>query len=111
MISKKDFEVPETMINYELDAIIADAERAYASRNLSMEQFGLTRETLTERYRETAEKQVKRFMILGKIIDQESLTVSDKELEEGFTEMAAALVSPLKRSNGFTGRNPRISTI
>jgi len=106
LISKKDFEVPETMINYELESIIADAERAYASRNLSLEQFGMTKESLSGQYRETAEKQVKRFMILGKIVDQEDLTVSDEELEEGFNEMAASFNQPAEEIKRFYREKP-----
>ena len=45
-------------------------------------------------------------MILGKIIDQESLTVSDEELEEGFTEMAASFGQPAEEIKRFYREKP-----
>jgi trigger factor len=66
----------------------------------------MTRESLSERYRETAEKQVKRLMILGKIINQEDLTVSDEELEKGFEEMAASFNQPVEDIKRFYQEKP-----
>ena len=36
LIAKSDFEVPDTMVDYELEGIVAEAERSFASRNVSM---------------------------------------------------------------------------
>ena len=60
-----------------------------------MEDEGLTREALAEKHRETAEKKVRRHLILDKIINQEQLTLSDQELEDGFAEMGKALNQPV----------------
>jgi trigger factor len=53
-----------------------------------MEDLGLTREGLTEKYRPTAEKQVRRHLILNKIVEQERLVLNDEDVEQGFQEMA-----------------------
>ena len=76
IIEKIDFELPESMIEYELENIIADTERRLAYQNSSMEDVGLSREMLQEQYRETAEQQVRRQIILGKVIEQEKLELS-----------------------------------
>ncbi|MEW6672266.1 MAG: trigger factor [Thermodesulfobacteriota bacterium] len=91
LIEKKDFEVPEVMVEYELENIIADAQRSFAYHNVSMEDLGLTQEKLKERYQETAVKQVKRHLVLSRIVEQENLSLSDEALEKAYQDMAAGL--------------------
>ncbi|MDY6793434.1 MAG: trigger factor [Thermodesulfobacteriota bacterium] len=105
LIEKSDFEVPDTMVDYELEGIIAEAERSFASQNMSMEDMGLTREGLAEKYRDTALKQVKRHLILKKLIDQEKLTLSDEDLENGFKEMADSFNQPVEEIKNFYSQN------
>lgn len=88
LISKSDFETPDALVDMELEGIIEEAERSFAYRNTSMEQLGLSREEIADKYRDTALKQVKRHLILSKLIDQESLELSDEETENGLQEMA-----------------------
>ena len=45
----------------------------FAQYDIHMEEAGLTREKLSEQYRDLAVKQVKRHLILNKIIVQENL--------------------------------------
>ena len=97
LIEKTDFEVPESMVEYELQAIIEDAERSFAYRNQSLEDAGLTREGIAEKYRDTAEKQVRRHLILDTIIRQEALSLEDAELDQGFEEMAKGFNQPVEQ--------------
>ena len=96
---------PDALVQMELNAILDDAERSFQSNNLTLDQLGLTRESLSEKYRETAEKQARRHMILGKIIEQESLTVSDEALEEGYADMAKTYQQPVEGIRGFYSQN------
>ena len=43
LISRSDFEVPDVMVDMELEGIIKEAESSFAYRNISMEDIGLTR--------------------------------------------------------------------
>jgi trigger factor len=95
ILEKTEFEVPDVMVNYELDNIIADAERSFSYHNKTFEEAGISKESLREKYRETAEKQVRRQLILGKIIDQEKMELADEDLEKGFEEMAASYNQPV----------------
>ncbi len=47
LIEKSRFEVPEVMIEFELENIIADAEKSFAYHNTTLEALGLSRETLS----------------------------------------------------------------
>jgi trigger factor len=61
-----------------------------------MEDLGVTRESIAEKYRDTAVKQVKRHLLLNKMIDQEDLSLSDDELESALGEMAENFNQPLE---------------
>jgi trigger factor len=105
LIEKTDFEAPEALVRMELEGILDEAERSFQSSNLTLEQIGLTREGLSEKYRDTAEKQTRRHMILSKIIEQEAMTVSDEALEQGFQEMADTYQQPVDGIRGFYSQN------
>jgi trigger factor len=96
LIAKSDFEVPDAMVDVELEGIVNEAERSFAYRNITLEQMGLSKESIAEKYRDTALKQVKRHLILGKMIKQEELSLSDEELEEALTEMATSFNQPVE---------------
>ncbi|MGA8179922.1 MAG: trigger factor, partial [Desulfobacterales bacterium] len=105
LIEKTEFELPESMIAYELDSIIDEIEKTLTYYNKSMEDEGLTREALSEKHRETAEKKVRRHLILDKIIQQEELTLLDQELEDGFEEMGKALNQPVDAIKNYYQKN------
>jgi trigger factor len=67
--------------------------------------MGLSREAIAENYRDTAVKQVKRHLILEKIIDQENLTLTDEEIDAGFQEMADAFQQPVEQIKSFYSQN------
>ncbi|RJP82759.1 MAG: trigger factor [Desulfobacteraceae bacterium] len=105
LISQQEFEVPDIMVEYELDSIIGEMERVFAYQNLSLEQLGQSKEMLAEKYRDTAVKQVKRHIILGKLIEQEGLKLTDEELEEGYQRMAESVNQPVEGIKSYYKEN------
>lgn len=105
ILEKTPFDVPDSMVEYELEHILADAERSFAYHNKRFEEAGISRESLAEKYRDTAEKQVRRQLILGKIIDQEKMELADEDLEKGFEEMAASYNQPVDVVKGIYGKS------
>jgi trigger factor len=105
LISRTDFEVPDSMVDMELEGIVEEAVRSFSYRNITMEELGLSRESIAEKYRDVAFKQVKRHLLLGKMIDQESLDASDEEIEEGLNEMAANFNQPVEEIKKYYGEN------
>lgn len=101
ILEKTEFEVPDVMVDYELNHIISDAERSFSYHNKTFEEAGISRESLAEKYRDTAKKQVRRQLILGKIIEQEKMELSDEALEAGFAEMAATYNQPVDVVKGI----------
>ena len=102
----ENFEVPETLVQHEIDGIIQDAEQRFAQNSLSMEQLGLTREKMAEQYRDLAEKQVRRHLLLNKIIEQEALEVTDEELEAEYQRFSEATGQPAETIKTYYKQNP-----
>jgi trigger factor len=105
ILEKTSFEVPDSLVEGELEQIINDAEQKFSAANRKLEDVGLSRETLAEKYRPTAEKQVRRHMILGKLMDQEKLEISDEELSQGFQEMADTYSQPVDFIKSYYDQN------
>lgn len=106
LIEKISFEVPDLMVQYELANIIAEAENAFMMNGITLEQIGKTREDLEREYKGLAEKQVRRHLILGGIIKQEKLELTDEEIEAGYAETAKAINQPSEGIKAFYKTNP-----
>jgi trigger factor len=106
LIEKTAFEVPDALVDMELEGIISETEQSLKYQNMSLEDLGMTRENLAEKYRDVAEKQVRRHLILGKIMDQEKLELSDEDLEKGIDEMAKTVRQPVEQIKKFYQSNP-----
>lgn len=105
LLDKVTFEVPEVMIENELEGILDDAERSFSYHNKTLEELGLTRDGLAGKYRETAERQVRRHLILDKIIRQEKMELTDEELQEGFQGMADSVGQPVDQVKSYYQTN------
>ncbi|MBU4001513.1 MAG: trigger factor, partial [Proteobacteria bacterium] len=106
LMDQAEFQVPDALINMELENIIAETEQSLSYQNMSLEHLGMTRETLGVRYRDTAEKQVRRHLILDKIIDQEKLDLTDDEMDKGMVDMAESVNQNVEQIKQFYSQNP-----
>ena len=105
LLEKSKFEVPEAMIEGELNGIIMEAEQAYAANNTSLEEAGLSGDIIRTQYRDVAEKQARRHIILDKIITQAKLELTDEELEKSFQEMAIGMNAPVEAVKNYFNRD------
>lgn len=105
LIARSDFEVPDAMVDMELEGIVNEAERSFSYRNMTFEDVGLSRESIADKYRDTALKQVKRHLILSRIAEQEHLSIADDELETALNEMAANFNQPVEQIKGYYDQN------
>ena len=107
IIEKIEFQVPQALVEGELNGIIAATEQAYAQNNTSLEEVGLSPEIMQEKYRDVAEKQARRHLILDKIISQEKMDLSEEELDAGFEDMAQAMSATKDAIKNFFNMDPR----
>jgi len=101
LLEKNKFEVPDVLVDAELEGIVKEAQDSYAQNNVDMESIGLTRDFLRTQYRDVAEKQARRHLLLSKIIEQENLELTEEELEKGFEEMATGMKATVDAVKNF----------
>ncbi len=101
LLEKYGFEIPEALVEGELNGIIMETEQAYAQNNFSLEQAGLTREIMRTQYRDVAEKQARRHLILDKVISQEKLDLTEEELDKSFAQMALGMNASVDAVKNF----------
>lgn len=107
LLKKYEFEVPDAMIEAELNGITMEAEQAYAANNTTLEEAGLSKEKLRTEYREVAAKQARRHLILDKIITQTEMELTDEELEKSFEEMAVGMNAPVDSIKNYFNMDPK----
>ena len=91
LLEKYEFEVPESLVEAELNGIVAEAEQAYTQNNMTFEDAGMSKESLRKDYKDVAEKQARRHLLLDKLINQENLEMTDQELDTSFEDMAKGM--------------------
>ena len=90
LIGKNSFEVPTFMVERQIEFMMADTQRALVAQGSSLEQLGVSLESIKEGYRKDAEKQVKCSLVVEAVARKESLAVSDEEVEAKIEEIAAS---------------------
>ena len=91
LIEQADFELPQVLVLHELSALVNDAQNALSYRGLSLEEAGKTEEDLSKEYHPVAEKRVREYLLLQKVVEQEGITATDEMLENAYKKMAEAM--------------------
>jgi trigger factor len=92
-----DFEIPQVLIESELDYTVENYKQNLAWSGSSLEQTGITEEKLRNDMRPATERRVREMLVLEEIAQQDKITVNDEDLENRFKELAAGM-----------GQSPRI---
>lgn len=103
---KYDGEIPPGLIEMKLDGIYEEMKKAFEQQDLNFEMMGVTRESIAERQRPAAEKQAKFHLVIGKIIEQEKITVTKEDLDEGYRELARDLMVPEMQVKMYYSEHP-----
>jgi trigger factor len=91
LISKAEFELPEALVNWELRQMMMRIEQDLSRQGLSWEKAGLEPAKLMENFRSPAQKLARKKLILEKVAQLESLTVSPEEIDEELQRIAGAV--------------------
>jgi trigger factor len=102
----EEFELPETLVKFELDGIIEDTEMRFSQSNVTLDQLGLSREKLEDQYRDVAQNQVRRHLFLSKIIEQESMELPDEALNAEYESLSKTVGQPLNFIQEYYQKNP-----
>ena len=110
VVENASMEIPEAMIDGQVETMINDMARRMQSQGLSMEQYlqftGLTPETLKEQMRPQALKKLQTSLVLEAIVKEMGIAVSDEAVEKELQTMAETYkmeVSQVKEYMGERG--------
>ena len=105
LISRNPFDVPQSMVEQELQRMVDTIRYRLSAQNLTLEQAGMDEETFKERNREAAERRVRATILLERIAQQESLEVSDEEVDEGLHRSAKDMNQSFEQVRDFYKNN------
>jgi trigger factor len=88
LVEENPFEVPPSMINQHLQYMISDTLQRLAFQGLTMEQVGVSFDSLNEMYKNQAEKEVRCGLLLEEIAKKESIEVDEGEIDDRILEVA-----------------------
>ena len=88
LIEQSDFDLPEGLVQAELDGMVRNAQDLAARRGVPEDQAREAEKKLSERYRSYAERKVREYLLLQKVIEEEGLTLTDERLEEAYNTFA-----------------------
>jgi trigger factor len=88
LVKANSFEVPEGMIQSQLEHLKQNFTQRLQSQGMSLEMLGMNDEGFAVAYREMADKQVRGELILDAIASQEELKVEDAEIDVKIEELA-----------------------
>jgi trigger factor len=80
LIEKNDFELPQTMIDRQLDSMLENTKQRLQYQRMSLEMMGLDEDSYKERFRPVATNQVKGALLLHELADKTGITVSDEDI-------------------------------
>lgn len=84
-------EIPEVLIEEEINSIISELKNRLESQGLKLEQYlknvKKKEEDLRKEYRKEAEKRIKTALVLSKIAQDEKIEVTDKEIQNEIDNM------------------------
>lgn len=103
---KYDGIIPQGLIEMKLDGIFEEMKKAFEQQDLNFEMMGVTRESMAERQRPAAERQAKFHLVIGKIIEQEKVTVTKEDMDEGYRELARDLMVPEMQVKMYYSEHP-----
>jgi trigger factor len=91
LAAKTDFELPEGLVQAEIDGTISRLEQDMTRRGVSWPANEADRNRVRENIRPAAEKRVRGDLILEKIAEVENITVTPEEIEAELGKIAAGV--------------------
>ena len=100
-------EIPEAMIDTQVENMVDDFARRIQSQGLSMEQYmqftGATVDSLKEQMKPQAVKRIERRLVLEKVAEAENIQISDEKLDEELAKMAEMYKMELDKFKELVG--------
>ena len=106
-VENATMEIPEAMINTQVENMVDDFARRIQSQGLSMEQYmqftGATVDSLKEQMKPQAVKRIESRLVLEKVAEAENIQISDEKLDEELAKMAEMYKMELDKFKELVG--------
>lgn len=88
LIDLNPFEVPQRLVNYEIQEMLKQTEENLKRSGLSFESAGINLDDLIEKNKEVAVKRVKGDFLLKKVAEVEAIKIADEDIHRGYQRIA-----------------------
>lgn len=109
VVENAAMDIPEPMIDSQVNNMVNDYARRMQSQGLSLEQYmqftGMTIETLKEQMKPQAVKRIQTRLVLEAIVKAENITVSDEAVEKEIADMAESYKMEVAQIKEYMGEN------
>jgi len=89
--AKVDFELPQTMVENEIEYSIATIKQNLIRAGSNLESANISEDTMREDLRPSAEEKVKEELVLGEIANLEGIKLEDSDIRDGFQKVATQI--------------------
>lgn len=110
LLQRNPFDVPASQVDERAKHLTEQLRHFLREQGASDEEWKANQDKLLERNRPEAERQVRLSYILGKIIDEEKLTVSDQDIEVQVRKIVDS-IAPERRSDAEKWMEGRRDTL
>ena len=109
VVENATMDIPEPMIDSQVNNMVNDYARRMQSQGLSLEQYmqftGMTIDTLKEQMKPQAVERIQTRLVLEAIVKAENITVSDEAVEKEIADMAESYKMEVAQIKEYMGEN------
>ncbi len=96
-----EIELPESLVEAELKQAVESVKQNLMRSGSNLEKAGISEERIREDFRAASEIRVKNMFILGEVANQNDISVSEEELDQGFQELALSMGQDAKMVRSY----------
>jgi trigger factor len=111
LLEQHPVEVPEAMVELQIQQMIHNAQQRLAAHGLTMEQAGSDPEDMRRRYLDSAVRAVRATLILEAIARQEMIQVTDEDLSAAYDRIAKQTGRSLQSVKGLYKDDHALDTL
>ncbi|MCC8027348.1 MAG: trigger factor [Clostridium sp.] len=111
VVANAQMEIPERMIEGQIDNMVQDTSRRMQGQGLSMDMYmkytGMTMEAMREQMKPQALKRIQTRLVLEEIVKAENIQTSDERVEEELAKMAASYQMEVDKLKEYMTENDK----
>ena len=110
-VANAEMDIPEAMIDSEVQQMANDFAQRIQQQGLSVEQYfqftGMTAEKMIEELKPQADKRIRTRLVLEAVVKAENIEISDERIDEELKKMAEAYQLDVEKLKEFMGENEK----